>query len=173
MSLREPTEHDQLLNYRLKRILALGGAPAIRLCEGRYGVTRFEWRLIAALVEDGSMSPSALVRRIGVDAARASLGVRSLVAKGLLTRRVLADDRRSAVISATPRASALYAKLFPQLAAINRRLVEALDDDEVRVLDRCLTKLAARALEIHAEGGGIDERANRRLGGARRADVSM
>jgi DNA-binding MarR family transcriptional regulator len=173
MSLRGPTEHDQLLNYRLKRIVALGGAPAIRLCEGRYGITRFEWRLIAALVEDGPMSPSALVQRIGVDAARASLGVRSLVAKRLLTRRALAADRRRALVSATARASALYTELFPQLAAINGRLVDVLDDDEVRVLDRCLSKLTARALEIHADGGGVDERAHRRLGGARRADVAM
>jgi DNA-binding MarR family transcriptional regulator len=168
MSLRDPAQHDELLNYRLKRIVSLGGAPAIRLCEGRYGVSRFEWRLVAALVEEGPMAPTALVRRTGVDAARASLGVRALVAKHLATRRIQDGDRRRAVVSVTPQGYALYAELFPQLAAINRRLVEALDDEEVAVLDRCLAKLAARALAIEAAGGGNEARANRRLGGSRR-----
>jgi hypothetical protein len=31
--------------------------PAIRLCEGGYGIARTEWRLIAALVESGPLSP--------------------------------------------------------------------------------------------------------------------
>ena len=58
--LKQPQEHDDLLNYQLKRLLNLGGAPAIRLCEGRYGVARMEWRLVAALQEDGPMPLLAL-----------------------------------------------------------------------------------------------------------------
>lgn len=47
--LQHPRKHDDLLNYRLKRLFSLGGAPAVRLCEGRYGIARNEWRMIAAL----------------------------------------------------------------------------------------------------------------------------
>jgi hypothetical protein len=38
--LKRPVGHDDLLNFRLERLLTLGAAPAIRLCEGRYGVAR-------------------------------------------------------------------------------------------------------------------------------------
>ena len=42
--LQDPQRHDDLLNYRLKRLVGLGGAPAVRLCEGRFGISRTEWR---------------------------------------------------------------------------------------------------------------------------------
>ena len=81
--LKQPQEHDDLLNYQLKRLLNLGGAPAIRLCEGRYGVARMEWRLVAALQEDGPMPLLALVRRTGIDQARVSRVVTNLVSNAV------------------------------------------------------------------------------------------
>ncbi len=166
--LHEPQCHDDLLNYRLKRLLTLGGAPAIRLCEGRYGIARLEWRLVAALVESAAMSPSALARRAHVDPARVSNALRRLVAKGLVQRTSLPGDARRAVVAATAEGEALYRSLWPQLAAINRRLMGALDASEALVLDRCLAKLTALAEQIYDEGGGVDERTDRRLGGSRR-----
>ena len=68
--LADPQEHDDLLNYQLKRLVRLGGAPAIRLCEGRYGIARTEWRLVAALVETGPLSPMALAERAGIEPGR-------------------------------------------------------------------------------------------------------
>jgi len=166
--LQDPQVHDDLLNYRLKRLLALGGAPAIRLCEGRHGVSRLEWRLVAALVESGPMSPSALAQRAQVEPGRTSHTLRRLTAKALVERRATAGDRRRAVVAATASGQSLYAALWPELAAINRRLMGALDGDEAEVLDRCLSKLTALAQRIHDEGGGVDARTDRRLGGSRR-----
>lgn len=84
--LADPIEHDELLNYRLKRLVNLGGAPAIRLCEGRYGVTRHQWRVLAALVESGPMSPSMLAVRAQQERAIVSRQVTGLVSKGLIQR---------------------------------------------------------------------------------------
>lgn len=167
MSLTEPQQHDDLLNYQLKRLLALGGAPAIRLCEGRYGVTRRQWRLVAAAVEHGPASPSALAERAQFSRAITSKTLTELVAKGLLLRVEQPDDRRRAHVEATTAGRRLYAELFPQLAAINCRLVTALDADEAAVLERSLRKLTERARQIRAEGGGVDEHADRRHGGSR------
>lgn len=166
--LQDPQVHDDLLNYRLKRLVALGGAPAIRLCEGRYGVSRLEWRLIAALVESGPMSPSALAQRAQVEPGRTSRTLRRLAAKALVERRTAGTDRRRVIVAATSSGQSLYASLWPELAAINRRLMSALDGDEAEVLDRCLNKLTAQAQRVHDEGGGVDARTDRRLGGSRR-----
>ena len=38
---------DDLLLYRLSRLLSVAGSMVIKLCEGRFGITRREWRLIA------------------------------------------------------------------------------------------------------------------------------
>lgn len=167
-SLDDPRRHDDLLNFRFKRVLTLGGAPAVRLCEGRYGISRLEWRLLAALVEGGACSPGELVRDTGVEQARASRSLAALVDKKLARRDADPVDRRRATLQATEAGAALYGELFPQLAAINRRLAAALDANELEVLDRCLAKLTARAREVLAEGGGVTAKADRRLGGSRR-----
>jgi DNA-binding MarR family transcriptional regulator len=167
-SLRNPRQHDDLLNYQLKRLVTIGGAPAIRLCEGRYGVTRSEWRVIAAFVEDGPMSPSVLAQRTHIEQARASKIITDVIAKGMLQRAAQPGDRRRATVSATPAGKRLYAELFPRLAEINRRIMTALDEREAVALERYLQKLTDRALEIHGAGGGVDVLANRRRGGSRR-----
>lgn len=166
--LANPTEHDDLLNYRLKRLVSISGAPAIRLCEGRYGVTRQEWRVLAALVESGPMAPSMLAERAMIVRAAASRRVTALVAKRLVQRVVRVGDARFAELSATAAGHHLYAELFPQLAAINRRLMAALDDQEALQLATLLDKLTAHARRIQAEGDGVDARADRRHGGSRR-----
>ena len=164
-----PEKHDDLLNYQLKRLVGIGGAPAIRLCEGRYGVTRQEWRLIAALVEDGAMSPSTVARRCWPsEPGRISRIISSLIAKGLVRRAQLSSDGRRAMVEATADASRIYAELFPQLAEINRRIMMVLDEEEAILLATFLEKLTERARQIHDDGDGVDARADRRLGGSRR-----
>jgi DNA-binding MarR family transcriptional regulator len=166
--LRHPRLHDDLLNYRLKRLFVLGGAPAVRLCEGRFGLTRFEWRVLAALVEGGVMSPTPLCTRIGVEAGRVSRTVASLCDKRLVARSPDPVDGRRATLRATPEGVDLYAHVFPCLAAINTRLVSVLDQHELEVLDRCLDKLTDQARAVLASGGGgVDVRPDRRHGGSR------
>ena len=165
--LKQPQEHDDLLNYQLKRLLNLGGAPAIRLCEGSYGVARMEWRLVAALQEDGPMPLLALVRRTGIDQARVSRVVTNLVTKGLLLRRRQAAGGRP-VLALTAAGRELYTELFPELAAINQRIMAVLDEDEALALEGFLQRLTSQAREILQQGGGVDARTDRRLGGSRR-----
>ena len=165
--LRRPCKHDDLLNYRLKRLFSIGGAPAVRLCEGRYGIARNEWRMVAALCEDGPQSPSALNARIGGDRARTSRVVAGLVEKGLVERRVDGADRRRATLLATDAGRALYAELFPQLAAINERLMSVLDPREAALLEEFLERLTQQARKVQREGDGVEERADRRKGGSR------
>ena len=167
-ALQNPKRHDDLLNYQLKRLVTFGGAPAIRLCEGRYGVTRSEWRLTAALVENGPMAPSLLAHTAQMELPRVSRILTSLMAKGLVHRSDEEGDRRKAIVVATAAGRRLYAELFPQICRINRRIMEVLDTSEARVLEECLRKLTARALDIYREGGGVDVRADRRKGGSRR-----
>ena len=167
-ALKNPHRHDDLLNYRLKRLLTAGGAPAIRLCEGGYGVSRQEWRLMAALVESGPLSPTELAERASVEPARVARVVQSLAGKQLVARVEIPGDRRRAQLAATQQGKALYRELLPQLAGINRRLMEVLSEEESVLLDQFLQRLIARADAIQAEGGGVDVKTRRYLGGAGR-----
>jgi DNA-binding MarR family transcriptional regulator len=163
--LQHPACHDDLLNYKFKRLFTLGGAPALRLCEGGYGITRVQWHLLAKLVELGGMTATSVSREARMDQAKASRGISDLVQMGLVQR---VADRGGKLLEATERGQAMYAELFPQLANINRRLMAVLDETEADLLERTLTKLLAHALALYENGGGVDARANRRKGGSRK-----
>lgn len=165
-SLHDPRSPDDLLNYRLKRLFSLGGAPVVRLCEGRYGISRREWRLLALLVDAHPMSPSELAERAHLDLARTSRVIAALVEKQLARRDARADDRRRAVVTATAAGARLHRQLFPQIASINARIVSVLDDAQLDALDGFLQALTRQAEEINASVQ-LDSRADRRRGGRR------
>lgn len=167
LSLRAPQTLDDLLNYRLLRLHAASGAPVIRLLEGRYGIARREWRLLALLAAHGPAAPSQLAERAQLDRPRTSRALGLLAAKQLVQRDTQAGDARRALVALTAQGRALYDEVFPQVAAINARVVAALDDAAVRALDEALQRLTAQALQVNREIAR-DVRADRRAGGTRR-----
>ena len=143
--LEAPQSMDDLLLFRISRILGVGGSLVIRLCEGRFGITRREWRIIALLHQGDSLLSSELALRAQLDRARTSRAIGSPVSKKLLTRESRPGDRRQAALSLTEKGRALYAELFPLVFAINQELLTVLASAEVTLLDSALDRLQARA----------------------------
>jgi DNA-binding MarR family transcriptional regulator len=139
-SLRDPTGLDDLLLYKLSRLLAVGGSMVIRLCEGRFGITRREWRVIARLAQEQELLSSELADGIQLDRARTSRAVSSLVAKKLVRRQTGPSDRRL-----TEKGRSLHAMLFPLVCEINRGLLAPLAAADVHRLDQALAALQAQA----------------------------
>ncbi|WP_408908654.1 MarR family winged helix-turn-helix transcriptional regulator [Variovorax paradoxus] len=145
---------DDLLLYRLSRLLAVAGSMVIRLCEGRFGITRREWRLIATLASRGELGSSQLAEHAQLDRARTSKAVGSLVEKKLVSRvsRVArAGDRRQVRLRLTDSGQALYDALFPLVTAINGELMGALDAGEAERFDAALHRLQERAERMVAQ----------------------
>jgi len=138
-----------------------------RLCEGRYGITRREWRLIALLAAHGAMSPSELAQRAHLERARTSRHITELGARGLIWRRTDAKDRRRAEVDLTAEGRQLYDELFPQSVRFNRQVLAALEPAELEAFDSALGKLTEAAERI-AAAKPVTEKADRRHGGARR-----
>jgi DNA-binding MarR family transcriptional regulator len=142
---------DGLLLYRLSRLLSVAGSMVIRLCEGRFGITRREWRLIATLASRGGLSSSQLAEQAQLDRARTSKAVGSLVEKRLLSRTHAAGDRRQVLLQLTERGQAVYDELHPLVSRINADLLAALDADHAARLDEALRQLQARAEQLAGE----------------------
>jgi DNA-binding MarR family transcriptional regulator len=140
-----PRPLDDLLLYRLSRLLSAGGGMVTRLCEGRFGITRREWRLVATLASRGELGSSQLAAHAQLDRARTSKAVGSLVKKGLVSRTQSSGDRRHVALALTAAGSALHAELFPLVSAINAQLMGALDDGAAKRFDESLGLLQARA----------------------------
>ena len=136
---------DDLLLYRLSRLLSVAGSMVIRLCEGRFGITRREWRLIAVLASRGELGSSQLAEHAQLDRARTSKAVGSLVDKQLVSRAARAGDRRQVLLGLTEAGQALYDELFPLVARINADLTGALDAGDAARFDDALHRLQAQA----------------------------
>lgn len=143
--LTEPQGLDDLLLYRLYRLLAVASEPVNRLCEGVHGITRREWRLVALLGQHGALRSSQLAERALLDRARTSKAVSSLVGKGLLVRSSGAGDARHVVLSLTEHGRQLHDQVLPQVRAINGQLLQALAADQVAALDDSLARLQQQA----------------------------
>jgi DNA-binding MarR family transcriptional regulator len=167
MSLAQPATVDDLLNYRLSTLLDSSGSLITRLCEGRYGITRREWRLIALLAAHGDMSPSELAERAHMERARVSRLITALVDKRLFARRTLAADRRRASVGLTANGQALYDELFPQSVRFTQLVLQALDPAELAAFDEALSRLRERAEQLGREPL-LEAKADRRHGGSRR-----
>ena len=167
MSFAQPVVVEDLLNYKLSRLLASSGSMVTRLCEGRYGITRRECRLICILASQDGMSPSALAQRAHLTRARISRHIADLTEKKLVSRRTVATDRRRWEVSLTAAGQAIYDELFPQSVKFNGMVLKALSPTELRQFDAALKKLTdvADTLSVSIV---LDEKADRRHGGSRR-----
>ena len=163
--LSQPEQLDDLLLYRLGRLTSTAGTMVIRLCEGRHGITRREWRLLALLGQQDGLLSSELAERIQLDRARTSRAITSIVGKKLVQRESGQADRRQARVWLTDAGRAVYGELMPQVQQLNRSILSVLAPAEVDQLDAMLARLQARCVEEVAAQAGALPKANRRQGG--------
>jgi len=164
--LTDPQALDDLLLYRLNRVVSTAGTMVVRLCEGRYGVTRREWSVVAQLhSQPEGMLPSVLAERMQRDRARTSRALTALQAKGLVERVALLHDRRSVRVSLTPQGQALYDELMPQVQAINARILAVLEPAQKQAFDEALERMRMQAQRLLGEIAPELPKADRRRGG--------
>lgn len=144
-SLAEPTNITGLLGYRLHTIVARIASVAIRVCEGRYGISRREWHVLGLLDAIGPQTPSQLAESCHLDRPRISRAISALAAKGLLTRCPVEQDHKRGMLHLTASGRELQRRVFEDVASINSRLMEGLDDERLEQLDRLLVFLREKA----------------------------
>lgn len=163
MNALKPTSKrfDHLLNFRLWKLLSLSSAPVLRLCEGRYGVSRREWAVLATLAHEASgLVPSQIGETAGIDRAQVSRTCEKLEAKQLVERLSVRGDARRVRVRLTDKGRALYGEISEKVDEINARVVSALDEATTRVFDRALEELTDRAAQVNREML-LDVRVNR------------
>ena len=165
-SLLQPQTLDELLLYRLSRLQATAGALVVRYCEGQYGITRREWRIMAVLANKGALGSSELAEHAQLDRSRTSKAVTALAHKNLLSRTPKAGDARHVSLALTTAGVAMHKSLFPLVSQINRDVLAALNAHEVQLLDDLLTRLQQSASALAAKSS--PPLADRRRGGSGR-----
>ena len=159
---------SDMLMYRLYQAWSQSNPVFVRLCEGRYGITRREWRLLACAVEGGIMTSAELAAAAKLDLARTSRTLGTLCEKGWLRRLHDSADRRVVRVEATERGQERYLALLPEVARLNDMLVQDLSATEVEQLRGFLARIEQRGRRM-AEDKIVSDKASRRAGGTRRA----
>jgi DNA-binding MarR family transcriptional regulator len=108
-----------------------------------------------------------LAERINIDRNTASLLVEELVRKGLVERQVNGADRRSRVLSLTAKGEALYLRLRPAHAALNKEILAPITAREQKLLMNLLVRVVEGNLSRQNGGSGQRTRGARR----KRADA--
>jgi DNA-binding MarR family transcriptional regulator len=165
-TLLEPRALDELLLYRLMRLQATAGALVVRYCEGQYGITRREWRIIAVLAAKGPMGSSELAEHAHLDRSRTSKAVTALAQKNLLSRTIGLGDARYIRLALTATGLATHRSLFPLVSQINRDVLAGLNSHEVGLFDDILARLQQSAEALSAKSTA--PLADRRRGGSAR-----
>lgn len=147
----DPGKLDDLFLYHLARLLAAAGSMVVRLCEGSYGITRREWRMVGLLAEHGQLPPSQLADLAQLDRTRTSRTVTTLIGKGLIQRETIPGDARRALLQLTAEGKALYAELFPRVQAINMELLSGVPEQELQAMASAFSRIREKAQQMHAD----------------------
>jgi DNA-binding MarR family transcriptional regulator len=159
----DPQSMRDVLPYQTNKLLALSGAPVLRWCEGLFGITRRQWRVLAALMETDSIRSSDLAQTIELDRVRTSRALQEMEQRGLIARKPEPGNARYVRVSVTAQGRAVYEGLWPLVREHHERLMDVLSQAEVAQLEDMLARLQSRAVQLR-DGYDNLPKANRRAG---------
>lgn len=149
-----------MMMFQLYRAWSAGNPIFIRLCEGRFNITRREWRILAIACMHPALTGSALAQAVALDGARCSRAVSSLCEKGLLKRTRDTLDTRVVHISVTELGRQRYGEMMPIIVSLNEEIFQDLSQAEMVALSSMLDRITSRAAAM-LESNVVQERARR------------
>ena len=129
------------LPYRLSVVSNRASELIARAYRARFGLSVWEWRVIAMLGERAPMTAQALVEATAMDKVTVSRAIRALDARRLVARTPVPDDRRASDVRLTAEGEAIYAEVAPLALGYEQTLLEAFSDEERAALSALLEKL--------------------------------
>jgi len=136
---------QDFLPYRLAITSNRVSRMVARAYRARFGLSIWEWRVIAILGEGEPSTAQDLADSAAMDKVAVSRAVKALVERGLIARFDHASDRRSSLLKLTPDGEAVYADISPIALDAEARLLEGFSAEERATLARLLDRIRARA----------------------------
>lgn len=141
---RDPVPISELLSYRLSRTSSAMSRSAALRYRREFDVSLGEWRAIALIASDPTLTLNRLARRAGLDKAQMSRVVSRLTERGLVNRT--AGSGRTSQLALTEDGTRVYRGLITAANERDASFLEILSPDEADALLRALDKLADLAL---------------------------
>ncbi|MCO6386154.1 MAG: MarR family winged helix-turn-helix transcriptional regulator [Aliihoeflea sp.] len=140
-------ELERFLPYRLNRLADVISRDFAKIYRDRYGLTRPEWRLLAALGQYETMTATAVGQHSAMHKTKVSRAVSALEKRLWLKRAPSDEDRRVEYLSLTKAGHAAYRELVPFAKSFEENLLANMSTGD---RDAVLRGLAA----LERAGGG-------------------
>jgi len=140
-----PLRLQEYLPYRLAVTSNLVSRLVARAYQDQFGVTIWEWRVIAILGEGVPMTAQAISDSAAMDKVSVSRAVRTLEARGLVERENNVADRRSRLLHLTADGRRIYDEITPVALDQEAALLTEFSAREIEVLARLLDRLRDRS----------------------------
>ena len=121
---------DLFMPYRLSITSNLVSERIARTYEALFGLTIWEWRVVAVVAETGGIAQQAISQRTRMDKVTVSRAARALVERGLLAKTSKPGDARSHLLTLSGAGRNLYAQVVPEALDLERRIFGQLDKAE-------------------------------------------
>ena len=138
---------EDYVPYRLSVAAPAVATLIAEACQRRFQLPMAQWRVLAILSQYRQMRQQDLVPLSTMDKQTVSRAARSLLARGLLSRRVHRDDARAWTLRLSPAGRRLYGKLAPLALHYEQELLRGLSGRERAALLRSLRRLQRVAEE--------------------------
>ncbi len=115
------------------------------------GLTVSEWRTMAVLGPDRTLSAMEIVRESSMDKVNVSRAVAGLKTKELIIQSIDSKDRRKSVLRLSRKGCDGYSRLIPNILEMESKLLDGLSEAEVATLLRLMEKVRSNAERVEQE----------------------
>ncbi|QCB46881.1 MarR family winged helix-turn-helix transcriptional regulator [Hydrogenophaga sp. PAMC20947] len=143
---------SSFLPYRIAVLSESVSQCIAQVYRERFGLSRDEWRVLAALADAGKVKTSTVIASTTLEKMQVSRAVSRLEGDGLLERIPDPEDGRGWLLRLRPAGRALHGKVVPMVQAREQFLLDALAPQEQQALHQALNKLQERAQQLSAQG---------------------
>jgi DNA-binding MarR family transcriptional regulator len=137
---------EQFLPFRISVLSNRVSANIAKVYGDRYGIAIPEWRVITLLALYPGSSASEVSDRSAMDKVAVSRAVARLRERGFIRRETHGDDRRRSMLALSPAGRQVYETAAPLVNAMEERLMSVLSDEERKVLETLIDRLARDGL---------------------------
>lgn len=136
---------ERFLPYRLSVLSNRVSNAIARSYSERFGLSVYEWRVMAVLGGTPDLSAREVALRTEMDKVQVSRAVAGLVRVKRVQKNADAADGRVTRLALTPRGRAIYDEIVPLALHLEELFLEALAPGERAEFDRLIAKLARQA----------------------------
>ena len=152
-------ENEEFLLFRLSSVSRRIASACADVYFAEFRLSVPEWRLMAQIGRFGAISAKDIAEKISMDRVAISRAAGKCLAEGLIQEKASSTDRRSKVLSFTPKGKALYKRVIPRACELASLIEAGLTKGEAKMLKILLEKLDKAVVRIRPSAAFTNEAA--------------